>query len=223
MLLVAQLVLSGCAAPLSALNPASRQAQHIAHVWQIMAWGSLLILLVMLALTAIAVKRRSRGELARRPTLFLLGGGVIFPLSVMITLLVYTYAAAPPMDEPQYHVRVTARQWQWDISYPQAPGGARHSVNVLHVPAGVPVSIELRASDVIHGFWVPRLGGKMDAIPGRINTAQISADAPGIYQGVCAEYCGAGHAGMQFKVIAHEPAALDEVLASLPKETEVAP
>ena len=220
-LVAMQGVLSGCdASPLSVLDPASRQAQHIAHVWQWMAWGSLLILLLMLTLTFIAVRRRSHGGLARRPFLFLLGGGVVFPLSVMTTLLIYTYAAAPPAQQAQYQVTVTARQWQWEVRYPDAPGGVRRSVNVIHIPARVAVAIELRASDVIHGFWVPRLGGKMDAIPGRANSTHITVDTPGVYQGVCAEYCGVGHAGMQFTVIAHEPADLADVLASLPADPE---
>jgi len=221
LLLATPLVLSGCdARPLSTLDPASGQAEHIAQVWQIMAWGSLLILLIMLTLTFIAVKRRSQGGLARRPFLFLLGGGVVFPVSVMITLLIYTYAAAPVVMQAQYQVTVTARQWQWEVRYPDAPGGVRRSVNVIHIPAGTTVAVELRASDVIHGFWVPRLGGKMDAIPGRINSTHIKADTPGVYQGICAEYCGVGHAGMQFTVIAHEPEELAAVLASLPIEPE---
>ncbi|UXN74056.1 hypothetical protein N8D56_01640 [Devosia sp. A8/3-2] len=59
------------------------------------------------------------------------------------------------------------------------------------------------AADVIHSFWVPRLGGKIDAIPGRRNVIRLEADEPGIYWGICAEYCGPGHDTMMFRVEAH--------------------
>ncbi|WP_397473365.1 cytochrome c oxidase subunit II [Pusillimonas sp.] len=216
--------LAGCdSAPLSTLDPASAQAQHIANIWYVMAWGSLSVLLMMLALVFFALRARSESRPGRRPLWLLLGGGVLFPLSVMSALLAYAYLAMPGQGETQYRVQVTASQWQWEVSYPDAPGGARYSVNVLHVPAGAPVSIELTASDVIHGFWVPRLGGKMDAIPGRTNRVVYTAGQAGVYHGQCAEYCGIGHAAMHFQVVAHEEARLAQVLASLPLHRQGAP
>ena len=216
--------LAGCeGAPLSALDPASAQAQHIANVWHVMAWGSLSILLMMLALVFFALRARSEGRPGRRPLWLLLGGGVLFPLSVMSALLAYAYLGAPAQQDAEYRVQVTAHQWQWEVIYPDAPGGPRASVNILHVPAGQPVSIELTASDVIHGFWVPRLGGKMDAIPGRTNHVVYTADEPGIYHGQCAEYCGIGHAAMHFQVVAHEEDELAETLATLPTLPSRAP
>ena len=216
-------LLAGCGqAPLSALHPASGQAGHIANVWQVMAWGSLLILLIMLTLVFLAVS--SRSKVRRRHSFWLLlGGGVLFPVSVMAALLAYTYLGAPPAADAQFRVRVMAQQWHWQVSYPDASGGARHSINVIHIPRGVPTLIELQASDVIHSFWVPRLGGKMDAIPGRINRLVYTADEPGAYHGQCAEYCGVGHAAMQFQLIAHEPDQLEQVLASLPTDQQGAP
>lgn len=210
-------LLAGCErTPLSALNPASAQADHIANVWQVMAWGSLSVFLMMLALVFFAIRARSESRPGRRPIWLLLGGGVLFPLSVMSALLAYAYLAAPGQGDAQYRVQVTAHQWRWEVRYPDAPEAARYSVNVLHVPKGVPVSIELSASDVIHGFWVPRLGGKMDAIPGRVNRIVYTADEAGVYHGQCAEYCGIGHAAMHFVVVAHEEAELARVLAALP-------
>src|SRR5690606_30259590 len=125
--------------------------------------------------------------------------------------------------EAEYRVQVTARQWRWEVRYPDAPGGERHSVNVLHVPASTPVAIELTASDVIHGFWAPKLGGKMDAIPGRTNRLVYTADQPGVYHGQCAEYCGIGHAAMHFVVVAHDEAELARVLESLPTRRQGEP
>jgi cytochrome c oxidase subunit 2 len=62
------------------------------------------------------------------------------------------------------------------------------------------------SEDVIHSFWVPKLGGKMDMIPGRTNRLKLQADKAGIYGGQCAEFCGGAHALMGFVVVAHAPA-----------------
>ncbi|WP_442594056.1 cytochrome c oxidase subunit II [Parapusillimonas sp. JC17] len=219
--------LAGCRdAPLSAIDAASAGARHVADVWYAMAWGSAGILLLMLALTAVAVRRSKDGDAgvsARRGHWLLIAGGVLFPVSVMAALLVYAYAKAPPKDEAAYHVQVTAHQWWWEVRYPDAPGGVRYSLNELHVPAGVAVGIELRSADVIHGFWVPKLGGKMDAIPGRTNRIVYVAPEPGVYLGTCAEYCGTGHAVMQLRVIAHPPDALEGLLSRLPTTEGVRP
>src|SRR5207244_32633 len=77
--------------------------------------------------------------------------------------------------------------------------------NEIHVPVGEPVKLKLSSSDVIHSFWVPKLAGKMDVIPGQTNIVWIKADAPGIYRGQCAEFCGFQHAHMAFEVIADPP------------------
>ena len=78
--------------------------------------------------------------------------------------------------------------------------------NELHIPVGQPVVLELESADVIHSFWVPRLSGKLDMIPGRRNMMRIQADEPGVFGGQCAEYCGGPHALMGLIVVAHEPA-----------------
>lgn len=210
-------MLAGCEGrPLSTLDPASTEAQHVANIWQVMAWGSLSVLLMMLALVFLALRARSESRPGPRPLWLLLGGGVLFPLSVMSALLAYAYLSAPQQPDAGYRVQVMAHQWRWEVRYPDAPDGPRYSVNVLHVPAGVPVAIELTASDVIHSFWVPRLGGKMDAIPGRTNRVVYTANETGVYQGQCAEYCGIGHAAMKFQLMAHKPDDIDDVLAALP-------
>ncbi len=85
--------------------------------------------------------------------------------------------------------------------------------NVLHLPAGTPVDIEVTSVDVIHAFWVPRLAGKIDAVPGHVNRLRIQADQPGRYEALCNEFCGVGHAGMRFTVIAHRPEEFSAALA----------
>ena len=73
----------------------------------------------------------------------------------------------------------------------------------MHVPVGRPFEVQVTSRDVIHSFWAPKLGGKIDAIPGQVNVIRLQADAPGAYRGQCAEFCGRGHAMMDFVLEAH--------------------
>ena len=93
-------------------------------------------------------------------------------------------------------------------------------MNVLHVPAGVPVHLRIMASDVIHGFWVPRVSGKLDAVPGRVNRLRLVVDEPGEYAGVCAEFCGLGHAHMPFTLVAHAVDDSAGLLAAVKKDAQ---
>jgi cytochrome c oxidase subunit 2 len=74
---------------------------------------------------------------------------------------------------------------------------------------GRTVLFELRSADVIHSFWVPSLGGKVDMIPGRTTFLRLRADRAGVFRGQCAEYCGGPHALMALEVVAMEPADFD--------------
>lgn len=78
---------------------------------------------------------------------------------------------------------------------------------MLHIPASRPVDVAITTVDVIHSFWVPRLAGKFDAIPGHVNVLRIEADAPGDYAGVSAEFSGRGYTRHRFIVRAHDEAA----------------
>src|SRR5207237_3088276 len=87
------------------------------------------------------------------------------------------------------------------------PAAITTTANEIHIPAGVPVRFQLDSNDVIHSFWVPKLGGKTDVIPGQTNYAWLQAARPGRYRGQCAEFCGNQHAHMILYVVAEEPAA----------------
>ena len=133
------------------------------------------------------------------------GLGVWFPLAVLsVTLAAALWAGERILPHgPAFEVKAEARQWGWRFTS-MGPDGPVENEGVMHIPAGQPVDVLITSRDVIHSFWVPRLGGKMDAIPGRENRLRIIADRPGTYRGVCAEFCGLQHATMGFEVIAHE-------------------
>src|SRR5260221_92798 len=95
-------------------------------------------------------------------------------------------------------VEVIGHEWWWESRYPTLNISA---YNELHIPVRTPIQVEMTSADVIHSFWVPRLGGKRDLIQGRTNRIAFRADSAGEYWGQCAEFCGASHANMRIRVI----------------------
>ncbi len=96
-------------------------------------------------------------------------------------------------------VVIIAHQWWWDMRYPKYNV---ETANELHIPVGKNLLTRIESADVIHDWWVPELGRKIDAVPGRINYTWIDADKQGVYTGTCSEYCGAQHAWMRIRVVA---------------------
>ena len=104
---------------------------------------------------------------------------------------------------PGLIIDVTGHQWWWEAHYrSNDPSREFTTANDLVIPVGVPVQVNLGSSDVIHSFWVPRLAGKTDTIPGVTNSTRIEADREGTYRGQCTEFCGLEHAHMAFFVVA---------------------
>lgn len=116
---------------------------------------------------------------------------------------------AKTVEDQVLEVDVIGKQWWFRFEYPQLgmTNDAKHSVpNELVIPKGKAVRINLRSEDVIHSFWVPKIAGKVDLMPGRKNHMWIQADQTGHYYGQCAEFCGDSHAYMLFRVEVVEPA-----------------
>ena len=139
-----------------------------------------------------------------------LAGGLVFPAIVLLGLFVYVMVVLAEVDRPApdgaLTIEVIGRQFWWEVHY--YDGNGRHlleTANEIHIPTGQEIRVRLRSPDVIHSFWVPRLAGKLDMIPGRTNEYAISADSAGTYRGQCAEYCGVQHAKMSMLVIAEPP------------------
>lgn len=211
----------GCGGPQSALDPAGPGAAAIAQSWWVMFWGSVAIFLLTIGLALYAALRAPERRPRIAPMKLLIGLGLVFPTVTLVALLVYGVrlgqAVLPSRaDRDVFVVDVRGHQWWWEIRYPGGPGGTVvHTANELHVPAGRPVHVRVSSEDVIHSFWVPQLGPKMDAKPGLVSTIRLEALRPGTFRGQCAEFCGAQHARMALLVHAHEPAELERRLAAL--------
>jgi heme/copper-type cytochrome/quinol oxidase subunit 2 len=112
---------------------------------------------------------------------------------------------------PNLTVKVTGVQWAWLYTYPNGK-----SSSVMTIPVNQVVELQVTSKDVLHSFWVPRLGGQVYAIPGQQNHGWIEASQPGQYFGECNELCGTGHATMYVEVDAVSNSAYQAFLAGKP-------
>jgi cytochrome c oxidase subunit 2 len=202
----------------SALDPAGPEAEAVARLTWIMLAAATAILLLVMTLAAYAVFRAPQKRRPVSANVFIAGGGIIFPLAVLSALLVH---GVPLMGELRgaeagaLRVQVTGHMWWWEVRYRGPDGEWIATANELHIPVGRTVSVSLSSADVVHSFWVPSLAGKIDAIPGRLTAIALRADRPGVYRGQCAEFCGAQHALMSFRVFAVQPEDFERWLQQL--------
>ena len=121
----------------------------------------------------------------------------------------YTGKVSAEAAEEVLTIDVVGKQWWFRFEYPQlglTQESKRTVPNEMVIPRGKVVRINLRSEDVIHSFWIPKIAGKVDLIPGRRNHMWIQGDQTGHYYGQCAEFCGDSHAYMLFRCHVVEPA-----------------
>ena len=205
----ASLLLAGCSFEQSVLHPAGRDAEGLtALTWFMFAAAVVVWAIVMgAAIYAVVGKRRPKSE--KFADAFIIVGGVAFPTIGLAILLVFGLSLLPSWtsaETPDLRVNVRAEQYWWRLGYELPDGSVVETANELHLPNDATVEFVLSSTDVIHSFWIPALGGKMDAIPGRTNVLRLTPTKPGTYRGVCAEFCGPSHALMAFPVTVHAAA-----------------
>jgi cytochrome c oxidase subunit 2 len=140
----------------------------------------------------------------------LLVSGVPLAVALVWTMVTLAAVSGPPAS-PALTLDVTGHQWWWEVTY-DSPDASQifTTANEIHIPVGERVLVRLHGADVIHSFWVPKLTGKTDSIPGQTNLSWLEAGQPGIYSGPCTEYCGAQHAHMMVQVIAQSPGEFEQ-------------
>jgi cytochrome c oxidase subunit 2 len=124
-----------------------------------------------------------------------------------------TEAAIEAPDDASLTIDVRGHQYYWEFVYPD--GSVTYDTMVVPVGRTVELDVTSQVSDVIHSWWIPALGGKIDAIPGKLNHTWFRADRAGVYEGNCTEYCGIQHSAMEMNVRALPAAEYDAELARL--------
>lgn len=203
-------LLTGCSPfrHVDVLNPKGLQAREQLSLINLSIVLMLFVFMVVLTLfTLFIYKYRKRPGYVPDP--IQKNSNKKLELTWTITPFIILFILAVPMvkttfgEEEQSNsaadlkVKVTASQFWWRFNYESS---GVETAGELHLPKGKKVLLELNSEDVIHSFWVPQLGGKMDVIPGRKNTLSLTPLESGTYEGKCAELCGSGHATMRFKV-----------------------
>jgi len=203
------------------VDPASPNAVHIRHAYYLVfGLTAAIFLLVETLLVVFVWKYRSRGrsravegaQVHGHTRLELIW--TVFPVVILAIIAGFVFYELPNIDSAPaaadpINITVEGHQYYWQYDY---PNGAR-SIGTLHVPAGAVVDLKVVSPDVIHSWWIPALGGKIQAIPGRTNHTWFQAD-PGSYEGQCAELCGAFHASMAATVQAGSRRSYQHYLAT---------
>lgn len=209
------------------VQPASPNATHIQHLYfLILGFTAAIFVLVESLLVIFVWKYRSRGRARAvegaqvhghtRLELMWTAGPVVI-LAIIAGFVFYQLPnvdSAPAATDP-LHITVEGHQYYWQFDY---PNGAR-SIGTLHVPVDAVVDLTVKSPDVIHSWWIPALGGKLQAIPGRINHTWFQAKRPGTWEGQCAQLCGVFHASMLAAVQAESQQAYRHYVTTVAPET----
>jgi cytochrome c oxidase subunit 2 len=212
--LLGLLIIVGCTPshPLSTFDANGPVAQRQLDLFMVTFWVSAFIFVTVgsgLIYTVIKFRRKPGQGIPKQVhgNTKLEIGWTIVPIILLGAMAIPTvitqfYISEPPAGD-QLTINVVAHQWWWDIKYPES---GVITANELHVPVGTTINVEMTSNDVIHSFWVPKLAGKLDIMPGKTTSLWFRADEVGEYFGQCAEFCGESHAWMKFRVFA-EPIA----------------
>lgn len=204
---VVSVPLASCSGIQSALDPAGEEAGQVATLFWAMVIGGFAIWAFMVTLSLYASRWKRRPISEEAAGRLILWGGVAFPVTVLTALLAYALWLMPSLrpfadqEQADLRIEVVGSQFWWHVVYYRPEGPPVISANEVRLPVGKRVEFSLTSADMIHSFWIPALGGKMDLIPGRTNRLSLLANREGTYRGQCAEFCGMSHALMAFPAI----------------------
>jgi cytochrome c oxidase subunit 2 len=208
--------LAGCAGVQSALDPAGTEAERVGLLFAAMLAAALLVWLAVIGAFALAYRPRARPWSVEKGHRLIIWAGAVVPTLLLGVLLYFGLRLMPELrapGAPGLVIEAQAEQFWWRLRYQRDGAAPVESANELRLPAGQRTELRLSTSDVIHAFWVPALGGKVDMIPGRTNRLVLEPTRTGRFRGVCAEFCGPSHALMAFDVEVMAPEAFADWLA----------
>jgi len=227
----ALVALAGCAtdAPQDTWQPAGPNAETIDNLQRpIFYVAGIVGLIVFSAVAWVIFRYRDRGQgipeqshgkpvleitLTMIPVLILIGVGV--PTVGTIFDLAKT-------DDTEMIINVTGQQWWWEYDYPASgDNAAKYGIaqpivtsGQLVIPENTKVLLRVTSRDVIHSYWIPKLNGKKDSVPGRVHLLRMEGAQPGIYAGQCTEFCGLSHAYMRMETVVLKRADYDAWVAN---------
>jgi cytochrome c oxidase subunit 2 len=187
-------------------DPNSPSANAIDDIYRVVLGVTVTIFVLVagwLVYSAIRFRERRRGDVEEPPQMHgstrLELGWTVVPILILIGLAGYTFARLPDVEDvPSNAMDVEVNAFQFGFSFTYENG--KTVDDTMTVPIDQPVRLLVRAEDVIHNYWVPELGPKIDAIPGQTNETWFTPTRLGTFHGQCAEFCGPGHAAMALDV-----------------------
>ncbi len=205
--------------PTNIFAPAATPAQSIFDISMLVLGVTLVIFLIVagLLLYALIRYRHRPGDSDQEPAQIYGSNQIemswtVIPILIVVMLFLSTARVilgtqAIPKPSNSLDVTVVGHQFWWEYRYPKL---GVVTANELHIPISdpskpLPTYLTMSSADTDHSFWVPRLAGKMDVIPNRVNTMWMDPSVAGLYLGQCAQYCGTQHAKMLLRVYADTP------------------
>ncbi|MDQ2833388.1 MAG: cytochrome c oxidase subunit II [Acidobacteriota bacterium] len=207
------------ASPTNIFAPAATPAHSIFDLSMLVLCITAAIFLIVggLLLYSLIRYRERPGDAPREPAQIYGSNQIelswtVIPILIVVMLFLATtrvILGTERIAEPAsaLDVTVVGHQFWWEYRYPKY---GVVTANELHIPISNPTSpsptyLHMTSADTDHSFWVPRLAGKMDLIPNRVNIMWVDPPQPGLYVGQCAQYCGTQHAKMLLRVYAQTP------------------
>ena len=229
LLLLIVLLLTGCQAhtPQNTFDVGGEVARKQRNLFLLSMWPAIgVMILVLGGILVMCLRFRERDPNSRPPkqiegntplelTWTILPAILLLGLGVPTVGLIYDLGSSPNADA--YYINVTAQRYSFSFEYPDAKDNQGNALFVPadpHIPVGRQVAFRLHSIDVIHSFWIPRLGGKLDVVPNENNLLWLVADKPDTFAGECAEYCGLDHANMRMTIHADSQADFDAWIAA---------
>jgi cytochrome c oxidase subunit II len=208
------LALTGCAknAPQDTWKPAGKYARSIDNLQEPIFIAAGVVGLIVMAAVGYciwkfrerpghdSIPHQSHGNPKVEISLTALSAAILLVVAVPTVNTLFDISNRP--KDTAFEVTVIGQQWWWEFQYKSPGMEGIVTATELVIPVGKKVRLSVTSRDVIHSFWIPKLNGKRDAVPNRVQPLNMEATTPGIYEGQCTEYCGLSHANMRQRVVA---------------------